>query len=87
MRKPFTLGLTVFGALLCLVHFIGHEYDPIYLLFYSLSVPAWIAPAFGDVTRISTVVIIYLLTIATYTLIGYIIDYSIARIRSGRSAA
>jgi hypothetical protein len=81
MRKPFTLALTIFGALLCLVHYIGHEYDPIYLLFYALSVPAWFAPAFGDITRIN-IVVVYALTVLSYAFMGYLIDFFIARSRS-----
>ncbi len=46
MRYKYTLILTIIGAALCLIHYIGHEYDPIYLLFYSLSVPAWFYPIF-----------------------------------------
>jgi hypothetical protein len=85
MRKTYTLALTVFAAVLCLVHYIGHESDPVYLIFYALSVPAWFAPAFGDITRIN-IAAVYLLTIASYAFIGYVIDYFIARNMERRGA-
>lgn len=85
MRKTYTLSLTILSAVLCLVHYIGHEYDPVYLIFYALSIPAWIAPAFGDITRIN-IAVVYVLTIACYAFIGYVIDYFIARAKDRRYA-
>jgi lipid-A-disaccharide synthase-like uncharacterized protein len=78
MRKTrtFTLLFTVIGAALCLIHFLFHDYDSIYLLFYALSVPAWFAPVLTNIYEISMtkMLVIYLLTIATWALIGYVID-------------
>jgi hypothetical protein len=76
--RTFTILFTCIGAALCFVHFIGHDYEPIYLLFYALSVPAWFAPAFGDITRVN-IALVYLLTIASWAIIGYVIDFFIAR--------
>lgn len=72
MRYKYTLIFTIIGAALSLIHYIGHEYDPIYLLFYSLSVPAWFYPIFTytDVNPL----LLYLLTILSWTVIGYFID-------------
>ncbi|WP_068776498.1 hypothetical protein [Paenibacillus sp. FJAT-26967] len=72
----FTFYFTVFGVVLCLIHYYGHNLDSLYLLFYSLSVPAWIAPMVTDVYEISMgkMMIIYLLTIASWGAIGYVID-------------
>ncbi|ALS24591.1 MULTISPECIES: hypothetical protein [Paenibacillus] len=78
MRYKYTLILTIIGAALCLIHYIGHEYDPIYLLFYSLSVPAWFYPIFTytDVNPL----LLYFLTTLSWTVMGYVIDrFSIYR--------
>lgn len=74
--RTFTLYFTLIGTLLCLIHYVFHDYDSIYLLFYSLSVPAWFAPVVTNVYNISMtkMLFIYLLTIATWTLVGYVID-------------
>nr|WP_275422595.1 hypothetical protein [Paenibacillus mucilaginosus] len=64
--------MTLIGAVLSLVHYIGHENDAIYLLFYSFSVPAWFYPIF-QYTDVNPL-ILYLLTIASWTVIGYAID-------------
>jgi predicted permease len=75
MRKS-TFICTLLGLLLCLVHYLFHDYDSIYLLFYSLSVPAWVAPLVSNVYQESPgkIFVIYLLTIGTWALIGYVID-------------
>ncbi|MGG1597097.1 hypothetical protein [Paenibacillus naphthalenovorans] len=78
MRYKYTFILTIIGAALCLIHYIGHEYDPIYLLFYSLSVPAWFYPIFTytDVNPL----LLYFLTTLSWTVMGYVIDrFSIYR--------
>lgn len=69
----FTLICTFIGVALCLAHYIWHDYDPMYMLFYMLSVPAWFAPAFTNVVT-ANIAIVYLLTILTWALIGYGID-------------
>ncbi len=45
MRK-FTLLFGLFGLLLSIVHYFAHDAHPVYLLFYSLSIPAWFWPVF-----------------------------------------
>ncbi|MEC0244497.1 MULTISPECIES: hypothetical protein [Paenibacillus] len=89
MKKSFTLYATIFGLLLCLIHYFGHDRDSLYLLFYSLSVPAWFAPMFTNVYEISMgkMFVIYVLTVASWALIGYIIDrFSVVRKeRQGRT--
>ncbi|UUZ82542.1 hypothetical protein LJK88_50880 [Paenibacillus sp. P26] len=72
MRYKYTRILTIVGIALCFIHFIGHESDPVYLLFYALSVPAWFYPFF-QYKNINPVPL-YLLTILTWALIGYCID-------------
>jgi hypothetical protein len=78
MRK-FTWILTLVGAAICLFHFLG--FDPHNIVLFSLSVPAWFIPFF---TRISNVdlSLVYVLTIASWAFIGYIIDRIIARRRA-----
>jgi hypothetical protein len=66
------LLFTFIGAALCLLHAVGHDYEPIYLLFYSLSIPAWIYPVF-NYTNVDAV-LLYTLTILTWSLVGYFID-------------
>jgi hypothetical protein len=74
--RTFTLIFTVIGIVLCLVHYLFHDYNTIYMIFYALSVPAWFSPLVVDVYGISTLTMlaIYLLTIASWALVGYIID-------------
>jgi hypothetical protein len=66
------LLFTAIGTILCLLHAIGHDYDPIYLLFYALSIPAWIYPIF-TYTNVDPI-LLYTLTILSWSLIGYFID-------------
>ncbi|CAG7643305.1 hypothetical protein PAESOLCIP111_04459 [Paenibacillus solanacearum] len=72
MRYKYTSALTLLGVALCIVHFFGHEYDPVYLLFYALSVPAWFYPIF-KYTGINPLPL-YALTIVCWAVIGYVID-------------
>lgn len=74
--RSFTVLLTLAGTILCLVHYLFHDFDSIYLLFYALSVPAWFTPVITNVYEISLakMIIIYILTIASWALIGFTID-------------
>ncbi|WP_019536858.1 hypothetical protein [Paenibacillus ginsengihumi] len=81
MKYTFTRLLTLIGIALCAVHWFGHEYDPIYLLFYALSVPAWFWPIF-EYTNVNFV-LLYLTTILSWALIGYVID-RFAAVRGSR---
>ncbi|WP_248929314.1 hypothetical protein [Paenibacillus hamazuiensis] len=72
MRR-FTWICALIGVVLCLAHYIWHDYDPMYMLFYFLSIPAWFAPAFTNVVT-ANMAVVYLLTILSWALIGYIID-------------
>ena len=69
----FTLICALIGVVLCLAHYIWHDYDPMYLLFYALSVPAWFAPAFTNVVSVN-IVYVYVLTVLSWAIIGFIID-------------
>ncbi|MGO4273412.1 hypothetical protein AB4Z22_26810 [Paenibacillus sp. TAF58] len=74
--STFTWLFTFLGAALCLVHYLFHDHDAFYMLFYALSVPAWFASTFTNIYEISMfqMLIIYALTIASWALVGYIID-------------
>jgi hypothetical protein len=72
MRYKYTSMLTLLSAALCFLHLVGHEYDPIYMLFYALSIPAWFYPIF-KYTDINPL-ILYTLTIVSWAVIGYITD-------------
>jgi hypothetical protein len=69
----FTYLFAVIAAALCLVHYYWHDSDPIYTLFYALSIPAWVAPLFTDITTVN-IGVIYVLTIAAWALVGFLID-------------
>lgn len=79
MYNKFTLLCTAIGAAICLIHAIGHNSEPVHLLFYSLSVPAWFYPLFT--TRMNSA-LLYFLTILTWAVIGYAIDRFSVRRRS-----
>jgi hypothetical protein len=76
MGRPFTFFFTLIGLLLCLAHYFYHGYEPVYLLFYALSVPSWFVSLTPSVyyTSLGTIIVVYLLTIATWALVGYVID-------------
>jgi hypothetical protein len=80
MKYTCTLLFTAIGAALCLMHMIGHDSDPVYMIFYSLSVPAWIYSVF-TYTHVNQV-LLYALTILSWTLIGYVIDRFSSRLKS-----
>jgi hypothetical protein len=72
MKYTYTLLLTAIGTALCLMHLIGHDSDPVYMIFYSLSIPAWIYSMI-TYTNVNPL-LLYTLTILSWALIGYIID-------------
>lgn len=80
MHYKFTLLFTAIGAAVCLMHAIGHDSEPIYILFYCLSVPAWFYPIVGY-TNVNAA-LLYVLTILSWTIIGYVIDRFSVRRRS-----
>ncbi|MFE5322304.1 hypothetical protein ACFQ88_26870 [Paenibacillus sp. NPDC056579] len=80
MRYPITALCAAIGAALSLVHYFGHEIEPIYILFYCLSVPAWFYPIWG--TNNVNPVILYTLTILSWAVIGYVVDRFTVRRRS-----
>ncbi|WP_282938666.1 hypothetical protein [Paenibacillus sp. RC67] len=78
MKYTVTLLFAAIGAALSLVHYFGHDSEPIYILFYCLSVPAWFYPIAGT-TNVNPV-LLYTLTILSWAVIGYFVDlYSVRR--------
>ncbi|MDF2960519.1 MAG: hypothetical protein K0S39_2254 [Paenibacillus sp.] len=80
MRYKATLFCTAIGAALSLIHYIGHDSEPVFLIFYALSVPAWFYPFF-NYTNVNPV-FLYTLTILSWAIIGYVIDRFTVRKRS-----
>jgi hypothetical protein len=76
LGRPFTFSFTLIGLLLCIAHYFYHGYEPVYLLFYALSVPAWFVSLTPSVynTSMVTIMVIYFLTIVTWAVVGYVID-------------
>lgn len=81
MRYPVTFVATLIGLALCLFNYTG--YDPHNFVFFMFSPPAWIADLIIDIHEVS-VLLMYVLTVLTYALIGYIADRLINTDRSKR---
>ncbi|QGQ99876.1 hypothetical protein EHS13_35925 [Paenibacillus psychroresistens] len=79
--KKFTLLFTLIGIGICLFHFIG--LDTKNYVIFSLSIPLWIIAFFADVRNVS-VYLIYFLTIASWSLLGYILDRLVIKSRANR---
>jgi hypothetical protein len=71
-----------------MAHYFYHGYEPVYLLFYALSVPAWFASLTPSVynTTTGTIIVIYFLTIVTWAVVGYVIDRYFEAYRRRRRA-
>jgi hypothetical protein len=80
MRK-FTLLFTLIGIAICLFHFI--DLDTKNYVIFSLSIPLWVIPFFADVRDVN-VFLIYILTIASWFLLGYILDRLVQKSRANR---
>lgn len=72
MRYKVTSICTVIGIALCFIHYVGHENDLVYMIFYGLSIPAWFYPFF-NYTNVNPF-ILYLLTVLSWAIIGYLVD-------------
>ncbi|MBW7476149.1 hypothetical protein K0T92_15505 [Paenibacillus oenotherae] len=78
MRYPVTIVATLIGLALCLYNYTG--YDPHNFVFFMFSVPGWFVDFFIDTHEVN-VILMYVLTIASYALIGLFCDWMIARSR------
>ncbi|MCC3373914.1 hypothetical protein [Cohnella sp. REN36] len=83
MRYTYTWALALIG--LALVLFNATGYDPHNLFLFMFSVPIWFVELFGDIHQVS-VAWMYVLTVASWALIGYIIDRILIGSRARRSA-
>ncbi|TVY00409.1 hypothetical protein [Cohnella terricola] len=83
MRYPLTGICVLLSIALCLFNVSG--YDPHNLFLMMFSVPMWFVELFTDMHRVN-VWFMYVLTVLSWALIGYLGDLGIARTRSGRHA-
>jgi len=84
LRFPVTIVATLIGLALCLYNYTG--YDPHNFVFFMFSIPAWFVDLFIDVHDVS-VMLMYVLTVLTWGLLGFITDVLIARGRRSRTEA
>ncbi|WP_020616971.1 hypothetical protein [Paenibacillus daejeonensis] len=71
MRYPVTIIATIIGLALCLYNSTG--YDPHNFVFFMFSIPAWFVDLFIDIHEVS-VLLMYVATVLSYALLGYIAD-------------
>lgn len=81
MRYPVTIVAALIGLAICLFNYTG--YDPHNFVFFMLSIPSWLVDLFIDVHEVS-VLLMYILTVLTWALLGFIADLIIARDRKSR---
>lgn len=84
MRYTVTIAATIIGLALCLYNSTG--YDPHNFVFFMFSVPAWFVDLFVDVHQVN-VLLMYVLTVVSWALLGFIADSIIARDRERRRQA
>jgi hypothetical protein len=79
--KKFTRLFTLIGIGICLFHFLG--LDTKNFVIFSFSIPLWFIVLFKDVRDVN-VILIYLLTIASWSLLGYVLDRLVQKNRENR---
>jgi hypothetical protein len=79
MRYRLTVIFSLFALALCTFNFLGLDPDDIF--FFMFSVPVWLIELFMDIHYVN-VYLVYLLTIVTYGLFGYLGDYFVNQRRS-----
>lgn len=83
MRYPVTIIATIIGLALCLYNSTG--YDPHNFVFFMFSVPAWFIDLFIDIHEVS-VLMMYVATVLSYALLGYITDRIILHTQARQSS-
>lgn len=81
MRYTMTIAGILFGAALSLFNSTG--YDPHNLLLMMFSVPMWFVELFTDIHKVN-VWFMYVLTVLSWALIGFLGDLGVRRIRTWR---
>jgi hypothetical protein len=81
MRYTVTWVCTLIGIALCLYNSTGM--DPHNIVFFMFSVPAWFVELFIDIHAVN-VLFLYVLTVLSWALIGYLADLGVARFRTWR---
>ncbi|CAM3477671.1 hypothetical protein PALU110988_24635 [Paenibacillus lupini] len=79
MRYPVTFVATLIGLALCVYNSTG--YDPHNFVFFMFSIPAWVVDLFVDIHDVN-VLLMYILTVASWALLGFIADKLIERGRN-----
>jgi len=78
MRYKLTGIATLIGVAICAFNYTG--YDPHNMFFFMLSIPAWFVDFFVDVHEVS-VLLMYVLTIISWAVLGFIADWFVAKQR------
>jgi len=84
MRYTATIVAALIGLAICLFNYTG--YDPHNMIFFMLSIPAWVIDLFVDVHEVS-VLLMYVLTVITWALLGLAVDALVARDARRRRAS
>lgn len=79
MRYPVTFVATLMGLALCVYNSTG--YDPHNFVFFMFSPPAWVVDLFVDIHDVN-VLLMYILTVVSWAILGFIADRLIERGRS-----
>lgn len=82
MLRSFRFWLTLAAILICLFNLFGFDRDN--LLFFSVSVPAWLIEMYQEIYTVNRF-FVYFLTILFYFLVGYTIDYFFFRAKKATS--
>ncbi|MBJ6359806.1 hypothetical protein ACFOQM_00490 [Paenibacillus sp. GCM10012307] len=82
MRYPVTIIAVLFSLALCLYSYSG--YDPHNMFFFMLSIPAWFAEIWYDIHEVGAITL-YVLTVISWAIIGFIADTLIAKGRASRT--
>lgn len=83
MLRTFRFWLTLGAVLVCLFNYFGFDRDN--LLFFFVSIPAWVIEMYREVYTVNPL-FVYALTIGFYFLLGYVIDRLLERKRTKQAS-
>jgi hypothetical protein len=83
MLRTFRFWLTLASILVCLFNYFGFDRDN--LLFFMVSVPAWIIEMYREIYTVNRL-FVYAMTILFYFLLGYTIDYFLSKAKKAKTA-
>lgn len=81
MLKSFRFWLTLGALMVCLFNYSGLDRDN--LLFFMVSVPAWLIEMYQELYGVNRY-FVYLATVLFYFLLGYTIDFFLAKARQSK---